>query len=111
MTRLACCSVSKRCRYAHCSLKVRVDYWSYENEYRVIARNASPAAMCETRCDELGYVEIVPTALVGIIEGGRMPRRLRAEVAHLVKRASHDIEHYRADINHRDYGLSITRVR
>lgn len=93
------------------SFLFKASYWSYEDEYRVIAANAPPGPTHGASSDARGYVEVAPTALTGIIRGSRMPIAERDVVEELVSGATHPIELHQANINHRDYGLTIERLK
>jgi len=97
--------------YARYSFFFKADYWAFEREYRIVARVGAPSPGVDIQSDKRGNVNVSPAALVGIIRGCRMERPQRAAVAKLIRRAPHRIELYQADINHRDYGLTIQRLK
>jgi hypothetical protein len=84
----------------------KAEYWVYEQEFRVIAKEGADSSSAFLACHQ-GYVQIKPTALVGLILGCQMSVPHRAEAIAIARAAAHRIEIYAATLDEDSYGLRI----
>jgi|SRR5450755_919011 len=87
----------------------KAEYWNYEQEFRVIAKESTAAGDWPLRCHQ-GYVQIKPTALVGLILGCQMEPPHQREAIAIAKAAAHKINIYYAELDEDSYNLLFTRV-
>jgi hypothetical protein len=93
------------------SLLNKAAYWKYEHEYRVVACRHPELAAGLIPCDSASYVQPGAAALVGVIVGCRTPEPDRPQLEAMLEVAAHPVELHRAKPNHRDFGLTIERVK
>ncbi len=93
------------------SLLNKAVYWNYEHEYRAVACGNPALASGLIPCDRASYVQAGASALGGVIFGCRMPEPDRLQLQAMLEVAKHPVEVHRARQNHRDFGLTIERVK
>jgi hypothetical protein len=93
------------------SLLNKAAYWQYEHEYRAVACRNPDLAAGLISCDNASYVKAGAAALVGVIVGCRTPESDRLQLEAMVEVAAHPVEFYRAKPNHRDFGMTIERIK
>jgi hypothetical protein len=86
----------------------KADYWNYEQEFRVIAKENTADGDWPLRCHQ-GYVQIKPTALLGLILGCQMKPSDQKEAIAIAKTAAHKVDIYNAELDEDSYGLRITK--
>lgn len=93
------------------SLLNKAAYWKYEHEYRAVACGNQALATGLIPCDSASYVQVSASALVGVVFGCRMPAPDSLQLQAMLEVAENPVELHRARQNHRDFGLTIERVK
>jgi hypothetical protein len=88
----------------------KADYWRYEREFRVVAKEGADATSGFLPCHQ-GYVQIKPTALLGLILGCQMSSAHRAEAIAIASAANHKVRFYDAILDEDTYRLRIVEVQ
>ena len=84
--------------------------WRHEQEYRIVAREHrnDDRVRWQPKCYQ-GFVDVSPTALVGVILGAFIDSRDAEWVHGLVASASHPVELWQAHLERGRYALRLER--
>ena len=84
-------------------------YWKYETEFRVIAKEGAANAESHFIPSHQGYVQIKPSALIGLILGCQINPKHREEAIAIARAATNKVEIYQAHLDEESYQLKILK--